>query len=237
MEEDRWSYEGGAEAVLQNKNTYVQLLRRSETRYKRMAKILAVALVLVLAGALPLLLTVLLGRQHVPPDSQVTFPFLPHIPKYSPGFPSIAFCLFSFLFFFLAPTGNNTNGKYLQWAHDIGIAYCHGGFNYSNGDLVVPRNGLYSVFLQITYQMKCPGRTIKLMNTVSHVKEEYGKDMNLLSSSHTVSCSTDGWSKSLYTAGLFFLKAKDRLHVTSSYPEYITKREYEVFFGAVFLSH
>ncbi|XP_030579681.1 lymphotoxin-alpha-like [Archocentrus centrarchus] len=235
MEEDRWSYEGGAEAVLQNKNTYVQLLRRSETRYKRMAKILAVALVLVLAGALPLLLTVLLGRQHVPPDSQPTMPpaslsgIKPETARHeNPKIPSAMLT---------APTGNNTNGKYLQWAHDIGIAYCHGGFNYSNGDLVVPRNGLYSVFLQITYQMECPGRTIKLMNTVSHVKEEYGKDMNLLSSSHTVSCSTDGWSKSLYTAGLFFLKAKDRLHVTSSYPEYITKREYEVFFGAVFLSH
>uniref|UniRef100_A0A3P9B619 THD domain-containing protein n=1 Tax=Maylandia zebra TaxID=106582 RepID=A0A3P9B619_9CICH len=131
-----------------------------------------------------------------------------------------------------SPVGNNTNGQYLQWAHDIGNAYCHGGFSYSNGDLVVPRDGLYSVYLQITYSgLVCPVHK-KLMNKVLHSSEEYRNDMTLLSSIHTMSCSEDVWSKSLYTAGFFFLKAKDKLRVMSSHPDYITKAEYEVFFGA-----
>lgn len=144
-----------------------------------------------------------------------------------------------FIFFFssLAPVGNNTNGQYLQWAHDIGNAYCHGGFSYSNGDLVVPRDGLYSVYLQITYSgLVCPVHK-KLMNKVLHSSEEYRNDMTLLSSIHTMSCSEDVWSKSLYTAGFFFLKAKDKLRVMSSHPDYITKAEYEVFFGAVLFPH
>lgn len=146
---------------------------------------------------------------------------------------------FSFYLFFssLAPVGNNTNGQYLQWAHDIGNAYCHGGFSYSNGDLVVPRDGLYSVYLQITYSgLVCPVHK-KLMNKVLHSSEEYRNDMTLLSSIHTMSCSEDVWSKSLYTAGFFFLKAKDKLRVMSSHPDYITKAEYEVFFGAVLFPH
>lgn len=137
----------------------------------------------------------------------------------------------------LAPRGNTTNEKYLQWEHNIGHAYCRGGFNYSNGDLVVPRDGLYSVFLQITYGGECPSRMIKLINNVLHFTAAYEKDVALLSSSHTLSCSTGGWTKSLYTAGLFFLKARERLHVTSTHPEYISKNQYEVFFGAVIYPH
>lgn len=43
------------------------------------------------------------------------------------------------------------------------------------------------------------------------------------------------WSKSLYTAGLFFLEAKSILRVKSSHTELIAKREYQVFFGAELL--
>uniref|UniRef100_A0A3B4GXZ4 THD domain-containing protein n=1 Tax=Pundamilia nyererei TaxID=303518 RepID=A0A3B4GXZ4_9CICH len=213
MEEDKWGFEVGEEAVLQSPNTSLQLLSPNETRNRRMAKLLALVLVLVLAGVLPLLITILLRSQrHAPPGSQVTY--TRHTLKIFP------------------PVGNNTNGQYLQWAHDIGNAYCHGGFSYSNGDLVVPRDGLYSVYLQITYSgLVCPVHK-KLMNKVLHSSEEYRNDMTLLSSIHTMSCSEDVWSKSLYTAGFFFLKAKDKLRVMSSHPDYITKAEYEVFFGA-----
>lgn len=73
MEEDRWGFEG-EEAVLQSPNTSLQLLPPNATRNRRMAKLLALVLLLVLAGVLPLLITVLLGSQrHAPPGSQVTY--------------------------------------------------------------------------------------------------------------------------------------------------------------------
>uniref|UniRef100_A0A3Q4H910 THD domain-containing protein n=1 Tax=Neolamprologus brichardi TaxID=32507 RepID=A0A3Q4H910_NEOBR len=228
MEEDKWGFEVGEEAVLQSPNTSLQLLSPNETRNRRMAKLLALVLVLVLAGVLPLLITILLGSQrHAPPGN-----FPPRATSRNMSNLSFFFSSSS-----LAPVGDNTNGQYLQWAHDIGNAYCHGGFSYSNGDLVVPRDGLYSVYLQITYSgLVCPVHK-KLMNKVLHSSEEYRNDMTLLSSIHTMSCSEDVWSKSLYTAGFFFLKAKDKLRVMSSHPDYITKAEYEVFFGAVLFPH
>ncbi|XP_005949409.1 lymphotoxin-alpha [Haplochromis burtoni] len=235
MEEDKWGFEVGEEAVLQSPNTSLQLLSPNETRNRRMAKVLALVLVLVLAGVLPLLITILLGSQrHAPPGSQPTTPPDLSVNKLET---SRHQNLVNPAAMLTAPVGNNTNGQYLQWAHDIGNAYCHGGFSYSNGDLVVPRDGLYSVYLQITYSgLVCPVHK-KLMNKVLHSSEEYRNDMTLLSSIHTMSCSEDVWSKSLYTAGFFFLKAKDKLRVMSSHPDYITKAEYEVFFGAVLFPH
>lgn len=74
MEEDKWGFEVGEEAVLQSPNTSLQLLSPNETRNRRMAKLLALVLVLVLAGVLPLLITILLRSQrHAPPGSQVTY--------------------------------------------------------------------------------------------------------------------------------------------------------------------
>lgn len=74
MEEDTWGFEVGEEAVLQSPNTSLQLLSLNETRNRRMAKLLALVLVLVLAGVLPLLITILLRSQrHAPPGSQVTY--------------------------------------------------------------------------------------------------------------------------------------------------------------------
>ncbi|XP_035514845.1 lymphotoxin-alpha-like isoform X2 [Morone saxatilis] len=139
-----------------------------------------------------------------------------------------------------APTGNITNGEYLEWETMTGNTFCHGGFNYSNGVLVVPRNGIYRVFLQITYQRKgdpwCDhSDEMTLRNTVFVYRETYTKYMPLLSSVDTVSCSMTKWTKSLYAAGLFSLEANCRLTVTSSHPQLIVQKESEMFFGAELL--
>lgn len=138
-----------------------------------------------------------------------------------------------------APEGDITEGDYLEWESDSGNAFCLGGFNYSSGNLVVPRSGIYRVFLQITYEstddLKCLGDELRLTNRVVFIRDTYDIDVPLLSSVDTVSCSMEQWSKSLYTAGLFRLEANCRLRVTSSHPELIVKKEYQVFFGAELL--
>lgn len=138
-----------------------------------------------------------------------------------------------------APTGSNTVGEYLAWESVEGNAFCHGGFNYSSGNLVVPRKGIYRVFLQITYEgkddFKCFSDELRLSNTVFVIGDNYNNNVPLLSSVETVNCSMDQWSKSLYTAGLFSLEANSRLRVTSLYPELIVKKESQVFFGAELL--
>ncbi|XP_041854612.1 LOW QUALITY PROTEIN: tumor necrosis factor ligand superfamily member 15-like [Melanotaenia boesemani] len=128
------------------------------------------------------------------------------------------------------PTGNITNGKYLQWEPKLGHAYCK-GFKYINGDLVVPRKGYYRVFLQVTYvggAETCAG----ILNvTVLYLQKGYGVDVPLLSTYDTVTCNDKSWIKSLHTSGMFSPAAKSRLHVYSSREELIGTEQHQMFFG------
>ncbi|XP_044051600.1 tumor necrosis factor ligand superfamily member 15 [Siniperca chuatsi] len=220
------------EAGIHRQDTVIEL-RQKTTRLQRMAQFLAVALLLLTSVALALLLTVVLGERGRQPMVQPV--------SHLSGFdqqqlkddknPSAMLT---------APNGNNTDGGYLKWENETGNAFCQGGFKYSSGNLVVPRNGIYRVFLQITYEskedLKCNrDEVLRLINKVLFIRDTYDEDVCLLSSVDTVSCSMEQWSKSLYTAGLFFLEANSRLHVTSSRPELIVKKQYQVLFGAELL--
>ncbi|XP_042277639.1 tumor necrosis factor ligand superfamily member 15-like [Thunnus maccoyii] len=226
----------GEEGRLHRQNSLIRLLHRREKRLTRMAHFLAVALLLVISVALALLLALLLGRSAPDtPDSQLMM----HRETNSSVISSkqqqheIADMYPSAML--TAPNDNFTVGKCLQWQSTLGNAYCDRGFNYSNGNLVVPRHGKYKVFLQITYESdpnKCHGQDeIRLSTKVSVFREAYPKDTDLLSSFDTVNCSMNNWSKSLYTAGLFDLPENSKLCVTISHPELIVKREELTFFG------
>nr|XP_019957892.1 PREDICTED: lymphotoxin-alpha-like [Paralichthys olivaceus] len=136
------------------------------------------------------------------------------------------------------PTDSNIHEDYLKWQSKIGNAHCHGGFNYFNGNLVVPRNGIYRVFLQITYQcLDSSAHILRLTNNVLYFTDSYNASLPpLLSSVETMICSMEQWEKSIYTAGLFNLEANTRLFVKSSNPELIVKNEALVFFGAELLA-
>lgn len=227
---------GGGEAGLHRHHSANHRLVQKVTRLYRMAQFTVVALLLLLSGALALLFTVGLGgRCHVSPgaeaevsaDSHSSDANIQQAPErfYADTDVQTPSAMLT------APRGNRTVGKYLQWE----IAHCEGGFQYSSGDLVVPRDGFYRVFLQITYHSDgehCPLPEMKLNNKVFSFMESYPEDTFLLTSDDTVRCSKDLWSKSLYTSGLFKLDANSRLHVTANYPEFIARNHYEVFFGA-----
>ncbi|XP_070761208.1 lymphotoxin-alpha-like [Enoplosus armatus] len=222
----------GVEAGLHRRNTLLQLLRQKETRLRRMGQFLAAALLLLILAALALLLAVVLGgRGHQSPDSQPA--------NHSSGIrqelqdgknPSAMLT---------APKSKNMDEEYLEWEIAEGNAFFQGGFNYSSGNLVVPRGGIYRVYLQITYEskedLKCFGDELRLTNMVFYIRDSYDADECLLSSVDTVSCSMEQWSKSLYTAGLFFLEANVRLRVKSSHPDLIVPNQHQVFFGAELL--
>ncbi|XP_051278341.1 lymphotoxin-alpha [Dicentrarchus labrax] len=227
----------GEHAGLHRQHTMIQFLHQKVTGLQRMALFLAVVLLLLFTVALALLIVVVHGgRGHRLPESQPSS----HSQDISVRqhqhevFKNPSAML-------TAPKGNITNGKYLEWETMDGNAFCHGGFNYSSGDLVVPRNGIYRVFLQITYERKedhgCDhlDDEIRLRNKVFVYRETYKQYMLLLSSVDTVSCSMTQWTKSLYAAGLFSLEANCRLRVTSSHPQLIVPRESEMFFGAELL--
>lgn len=227
---------GGGEAGLHRHDSANRRLIHNLTRLYRMAQFTVVALLLLVSGALALLITVGLGgRCHVSPDGEVKVSADSHSADVSmqqgsgrfqanPDVQTPSAMLTAY-------RGNQTVGDYLQWE----TGHCEGGFHYSNGDLVVPKDGFYRVFLQITYQSDgehCPKVEMKLNNKVRYFTDSYRMDTTLLSSDDTVRCSKEPWTKSLYTSGLFKLEANDRLRVTSNYRKFITRNHYEVFFGA-----
>lgn len=132
---------------------------------------------------------------------------------------------------------NVVRKEFLKWESQTGNAFCHGGFSYSNGNLVVPRKGTYRVFLQITYESKSSCTDwLKMFNRVHFISDDYPELRVLLSSVDTVDCRMQQWSKTIYTSGLFHLEANSNLSVTSSHPELIVKNEELVFFGVEHLS-
>ncbi|XP_035851598.1 tumor necrosis factor-like isoform X2 [Sander lucioperca] len=226
------------ESGLHRQNTVFHFLRQQETRLRRMAQFLAVALLLLVALVVALLTTVVLGGRchHQLMKQRESSTVVSGGQQQQKDFENPSAML-------TAPRGDNFDGKYLKWESIIGNAFCHGGFNYSSGNLVVPRQGLYSVFLQITYESMedflCPSEELRLKNEVVVISDNYNKDVPLLSSVDTVNCTMEQWSKSIYTGGLFFLEANSRLRVTSSdldhISDLISKKESQVFFGAVLL--
>lgn len=128
-----------------------------------------------------------------------------------------------------------TDEKYLLWESKQGNTHCQGGFSYSNGNLTVPRSGIYNIFLQITYHCN-DHQVVLLKHTVHSVSDAYDIDSPLLSAEETVSHDPSGWSKSIYTSGSYYLKANSVLRVASTHLKHISKNEKLVFFGVHLLS-
>uniref|UniRef100_A0A3Q2Q2C0 Lymphotoxin-alpha-like n=1 Tax=Fundulus heteroclitus TaxID=8078 RepID=A0A3Q2Q2C0_FUNHE len=228
--------EAEAEAGLRCQNSlYIQLLKEKHRR--RMAQFAAVVLLLLLGGVLALFLTFRLERPCASaPDSGTMVDADTHSSGTAEKMqqedsakqpPSAMLTVLSH---------NNTFGKYLLWEDKLGQAYIEGGFSYSNGSLVVPRKGLYRVFLQLTFRIQSgecsKNEVLTLSNSVNVFKNSYPIDHLLLSTVDTVVCGHRSWEKSLFTSGLFKLDAKDKLRVTSTHPSYLDRKEQTVFFGA-----
>ncbi|XP_074527186.1 lymphotoxin-alpha [Halichoeres trimaculatus] len=241
-------------------DTAVQLLRQEHRHLQRLSKFLAAVHLLLISAVFALAAAVVFGARAHSPDCKPTMQSYTHPPagdmekhqqhtdlespsavptgdkeepRHCTDFTTPSAML-------TAPEGVITKGKYLDWESTDGNAHCCGGFIYSSGRLVVPRQGMYRVFLQITFESGAEpcasARELKLTNIVYLSRVKYPKDVALLSSVDTVTCSLVSWRKSLYTSGLFLLEANSTLLVTSSSPELIARREEEVFFGAEFVS-
>ncbi|XP_027890200.1 tumor necrosis factor ligand superfamily member 15-like [Xiphophorus couchianus] len=246
-EEDscRCDYEGGAEPETETeaeaeaglrcqKSRHIQLQR--ERHRRRMAQFVAAALLLLLCGILAVFLTL---RLETPCDCATDSQSKSESDSQSSGVaeklqqPQSAQRLPSAML--TAPKGNITNGRYLLWQHTLGEAHIDGGFRYSNGSLMVPRKGLYRVFLQALYEIEssdCDRTPFLVVSSWVYVfRQGDGKDRPLLTAVDTVACKQNV-KKSLFTSGIFKLDTNDKLHVTSSHPDLMRKNEFQSFFGA-----
>ncbi|XP_015235390.1 PREDICTED: tumor necrosis factor-like [Cyprinodon variegatus] len=238
MEEEKSSccaFEGGAdpeaEADLREHGGHLLIRLQREKRRTRMAQFMAAGLLLLLCGVLAILYRIATPMDSAPnnlinPDSgnkSTGISERQHSPNAN-GPPSAMLTV---------PNGQNTHGDILLWETELGNARIQGGFKYSNGNLIVPRDGIYRVYLQITYSSEsAEANGQSVCNKVNVISLSYEKRVPLLSACDTIVFSKTPWKKSLFTSGSFRLYAKDKLLVTSSHSNYIFRNEHEGFFGA-----
>ncbi|XP_071371467.1 lymphotoxin-alpha-like [Centroberyx affinis] len=227
----------GEEANVCRQNTLVQLLRQKKTQLQRLAQCIVAGVLLLVSLVLALLLMFVFGSgyfhhssdcQHiVHDDGQPSATSAKQQQDKQARNPSALLT---------AASNRSAEREYLDWEVENGLAHLDGGFQYDSGDLVVPKEGNYWVYLQITYEnqenFSCDEDEVVLTHRVLRFQVGYTKDVVLLSSAYTVTCSMKTWRKSLYTAAVFRLKAKDRLRVFATHPELMTVGEHQVFFGA-----
>lgn len=105
---------------------------------------------------------------------------------------------------------------------------------YSDGDLVVPRQGYYRVYVQMSFEGEadsCESGVALLTCSVFYYHDSYRSQQLLLTAVDTTACPRK-WKKSLHSSSVFLLEANSRLRVTSSHSDHVLRNEYETFFGA-----
>ncbi|XP_055080209.1 tumor necrosis factor ligand superfamily member 11-like [Periophthalmus magnuspinnatus] len=136
---------------------------------------------------------------------------------------------------------------YPEWQWEQGNAHLQ-SMTVSNGNLSVSTEGLYRLYLQVTFEFihkaygKCQRCTdsepmcdkdlkMFLEISVQRFSNSYKSFRTLLSSQDTMSCSHD-WSKTMITTGVFLLDANTKLRVKLQHSELVNNQDTHTFFGA-----
>lgn len=225
----------GAGAEAGRRHQHALLPRRRETRLLRVAQLLVAGLLLLTAGSLALLFTAgLRGRCAAAQEQQV---------KEELNGASLDGSKHQMLKLqggeevekpsaMLTAPHTRTKGNRLNWESKIGDAFCRGGFRCSDRDMVVPKKGIYRVFLQITWlQESCSLAELDLSSEVIMFSDSYPADRVVLSMVDIVSCRKY-LTKSLFASRFVKLDANTTLHVNATFSHLISKDEHQVFFGA-----
>ncbi|RXM29459.1 Tumor necrosis factor ligand superfamily member 10 [Acipenser ruthenus] len=136
--------------------------------------------------------------------------------------------------------------KIQTWESRKGLAFLH-NLQFKNGELIVPRTGLYHIYSQTYFRHTAPSdgsevsqRSVRNKQMLLYIyKVTSYPDPILLMKNARTTC----WSKnteyglySIYQAGVFELKANDRVFVTVSNISVVDMDEESSFFGAFLVS-
>ncbi|KAJ0067833.1 hypothetical protein NL108_011063 [Boleophthalmus pectinirostris] len=134
-----------------------------------------------------------------------------------------------------------------EWQGEDGNAHITGHMTVSDGNLSVPTEGLYRLYLQVTFgfdhkqyeiRQQCEGSDpicdkdlMSLQIYVQSLSKSYMSFRTLLFSEETMSCSHD-WTKTMTTTGTFLLDAGTKLRVQLLHSEFVIDQDTRTFFGA-----
>ncbi|XP_023696405.1 lymphotoxin-alpha-like [Paramormyrops kingsleyae] len=134
----------------------------------------------------------------------------------------------------------NVSSTYLPWEYEKGDAYLHlFSYDEERHALIVPENGRYSIYLQVTYREPynhiCPqSGLIRFLQAVYVWSDSYMTDRILMKAKDHVHCGQG--VRTVTNTGVYSLEAGDRLMVYVSLKNLLEIDEKSLYFGAFLLS-
>ncbi|XP_062904042.1 tumor necrosis factor ligand superfamily member 15-like [Mobula hypostoma] len=123
----------------------------------------------------------------------------------------------------------------LRWDFSKGTAYTN--MVYADGQLHIPRQGLYYVYSQVAFYLACEewgtqGAGVVLVHNIYRWSDTYPEPIALLTATKSACGGRGDWHATISQGGLFYLHPTDRLFVTVSQPASVQRQEQRTFFGA-----
>ncbi|XP_059827039.1 lymphotoxin-alpha-like [Hypanus sabinus] len=138
------------------------------------------------------------------------------------------------------PSEEDTPGlQALRWDFSKGTAYTN--MVYANGQLHIPRQGLYYVYSQVAFYLVCEERGTRgagdgggtvLVHNIYRWSDTYPEPIPLLTATKSACGGHGDWHATISQGGLFFLRHTDRLFVAVNQPDMVQRQEQRTFFGA-----
>lgn len=130
------------------------------------------------------------------------------------------------------------SGQSLKWVGGVDQSFAQGGLMLENNEIVIPEDGLYFVYSQVSYETLCSkdveGDGQKyLSHSINRYTDAVGKKMPLQNSAHSVCPSLNDKKtySTIYLGAVFNLLEGDRLSTKTSRVGDIEENYAKTFFG------
>ncbi|XP_059494159.1 tumor necrosis factor ligand superfamily member 15-like isoform X2 [Stegostoma tigrinum] len=105
------------------------------------------------------------------------------------------------------------DGQYsaLQWEDKNGLAFTEGQLNYQNPALIIPRQGTYFVYSQVSFRSSSKVKNIThISHIITKLTSSYPEPTHLLSSTRSLHGNQNRWQVTIYLGAIFQLQRGDR---------------------------
>ncbi|XP_048414825.1 tumor necrosis factor ligand superfamily member 15-like isoform X3 [Stegostoma tigrinum] len=131
------------------------------------------------------------------------------------------------------------DGQYsaLQWEDKNGLAFTEGQLNYQNPALIIPRQGTYFVYSQVSFRSSSKVKNIThISHIITKLTSSYPEPTHLLSSTRSLHGNQNRWQVTIYLGAIFQLQRGDRLVVNVSNVNQVDfTNDHKTYFGAFLL--
>ncbi|KAI1886102.1 hypothetical protein AGOR_G00210560 [Albula goreensis] len=131
---------------------------------------------------------------------------------------------------------NNT----VLWRDGDGHSFFQGGLKLKKNEIIIPQSGLYFVYSQVSFRVRCGSRDgrndLPLSHMIMRWSDSFNNKVPLLSAVRSTCQNIDeargkNWYNAVYLGAIFSLEAEDRLWTNTNRLKDIERDDGKTFFG------